>query len=102
MNKITPEELQLQILSTCLLINSQGKWHAFYSLASHIGAVDVRLVPSDHDYQVNTLADKPNKTATYTSTNRHPWPYIREDDARKALIDLLAWTQGFLDKEAAA
>lgn len=102
MNKLTPQELQFQILSTCLLINSQGKWHAFYSLSSHVGSVDVRLVPSDHDYRSEIDISHPNKTAIFTSTNRHPWPYITEDVARKALTDLLIWTQGFLDGEAAA
>lgn len=102
MSTITPEALQFQILSTCLLISTQGKWHAFYYLSSHVGSVEVRLKPSDHDYTSKTHLSHPNKSATFTSTNRHPWPCITEDDARKALTELLVWTQGFLAVEAAA
>ena len=102
MSTITPEALQFQILSTCLLISTQGKWHAFYYLSSHVGSVEVRLKPSDHDYTSKTHVSHPNKSATFTSTNRHPWPCITEDDARKALTELLVWTQSFLDVEAAA
>ena len=102
MSTITPEALQFQILSTCLLINSQGKWHAFYYLSSHVGSVEVRLKPSDYDYASTTYASHPNKTAIYTSTNHCPWLCISEDDARKALTELLVWTQSFLAVEAAA
>lgn len=102
MSTITSEALQYQILSTCLLINTQGKWHAFFYLSSHVGSIDVCLKPSDYDYASKTHASHPNKTAIYTSTNRHPWPCITEDDARKALTELLVWTQSFLDVEAAA
>lgn len=102
MNKLTPEELLLQILATCLLINTQGKWHAFYSLAAHVGTIDVRVTSSDNDYQAKNLHNGVMKEATFTSTNRHPHTYLTEDTARQALIDLLAWTQGHLNMEAAA
>ena len=102
MSTITPEALQFQILSTCLLISTQGKWHAFYYLSSHVGSVEVRLKPSDYDYSSKTHVSHPNKSATFTSTNHCPWLCITEDDARKALTELLVWTQVFLDVEAAA
>lgn len=102
MSTITSEALQFQILSTCLLISTQGKWHAFYYLTSHVGSVEVRLVPSDHDYTSKAHVSHPHKSAIFTSTNHCPWLCITEDDARKALTELLVWTQGFLAVEAAA
>lgn len=101
MKKLTLEELQLQILATCLLINTQGKWHAFYGLSAHVGTVDVRITSSDTDYHAKNLHGWAMQEATFTSTNRYPNPYLTEDTARQALIDLLAWTQGYLNMEAA-
>lgn len=100
MNKLTLEELLLQILSTVLLINAQGKWHAFYDLHGHTGTVDIWLLPSDHDYQSReATSNRPRLGAAFTSTNRHPTP-VPEDLARKSLIELLAWTQSHLNMEA--
>lgn len=102
MNNLTLEELNLQILATCLLINTQGKWHAFFSLSGHVGGVDVRIAPSSTNYQ--DLSPKPwaVKDATFTSTNRHQYSWVTEETARQSLIDLLAWTQNYLSMEAAA
>ncbi|WP_430445517.1 MAG: hypothetical protein ACQZ2J_30320 [Pseudomonas piscis] len=103
MNKPTPEELLLQILSTVLLINTQGRWHAFLNVCGHVGVAYVYLHPSDHDYEAaaGKPSDNPQKDAKFTATNRHPWP-VAKDEARQNLIDLLAWTQGYLTMEAAA
>lgn len=103
MNKPTTEELLLQILSTILLINAQGRWHAFLHLCGHVGAAYVYLNPSDHDYEAarSKHSANPEKSAKFTATNLSSWP-ASEDEARQNLIDLLAWTQGYLSMEAAA
>lgn len=100
--KPTLEELLLQILSTCLLINAQGKWHAFYSIVAHCGYVDVTIDPSDTDYQAATRKVRESRMATFTRTNRHHYYGLTEDTARQELIDLLAWLQGYLSTEVAA
>ncbi|WP_431494846.1 hypothetical protein [Pseudomonas brassicacearum] len=102
MTKLTLEELLLQILSTCLLINAQEKWHAFYDLSAHVGMVEVRITPSDTDYQSPNRQPWEAKSAAYTSTRQHPNRYQTEDSARESLIELLAWTQGYLDTGASA
>lgn len=102
MNNPTLEELHLQILATCLLINTQGKWHAFFSLAAHVGSVDVRIAPSNTDYQNPAPEQWAVKHATFTSTNRHQYEWVTEETGRQSLIDLLAWTQTYLSMEAAA
>lgn len=99
--KLTIEELMLQILSTCLLINAQGKWHAFYSLAGHVGDIDVRLRPTDYNYDADHPKKTPSKSAGFTSTGLFP-ERITEEQARQELLDLLSWTQGYLNVEAAA
>ncbi len=103
MKKATPEELLLQILSTVLLINAQGHWHAFLNVCGHVGMAYVYLHPSDHDYQAaaGKTDDSLQKDAKFAATNLHSWP-VSEDEARQNLIDLLAWTQGYLTMEAAA
>lgn len=102
MNMPAPEELAQQILSTCLLINTQGEWHAFLSLSGHVGEMEVRLVPSDHDYQDMRYRCLTRKSVIYASTNRYPNPELTNEQARQRLSDLLAWTQGFLKIEASA
>jgi hypothetical protein len=102
MSDLTLEELNLQILATCLLINTQGKWHAFYSLSGHVGQADVRITSSDNDYQVYDPARWATKDATFTSTSRHQNEWLTEEARRHSLIDLLAWTQSHLSMEAAA
>ena len=102
MKKPTPEELLLQILATVLLINAQGRWHAFLNVCGHVGVAYVYLHPSDHDYDAaGRTGDHPQKDAKFTATNLHAWP-ISQVEARQNLIDLLAWTQGYLTMEAAA
>lgn len=103
MKKPTTEELLLQILSTVLLINAQGRWHAFLNLCGHVGTAYVYLNPSDHNYDAaaGKPGAKPEKSARFTATNLTSWS-ASEDEARQNLIDLLAWTQGFLTMEAAA
>ncbi|MBK3431428.1 hypothetical protein JJD84_11405 [Pseudomonas fluorescens] len=99
--KPTTEELMLQILSTCLLINAQGNWHAFYGLSGHVGDIDVTLRPTNYDYDAKDRPKHPHKSAAFTSTHRFP-ERITEELARQELIDLLAWTQSYLDMDAAA
>lgn len=102
MSKPTPEELLLQILATTLLINAQGRWHAFFNLCGHVGRAYVYLRPLDHDYDaaVGKPAETPQKDARFTATNLHTYP-ISEDEARRDLMCLLAWTQGYLTMETA-
>ncbi|AWY39439.1 hypothetical protein DKY63_05790 [Pseudomonas putida] len=97
MNHTTPEELLLQILSTCLLINTQGKWHAFFDLAGHVGQVDVRVVPSNTNYHARKPGDTARQQATFTSTDQYPSEHLTEEHFRQALVDLLAWTQGYIN-----
>ncbi|MDR6580743.1 hypothetical protein [Pseudomonas extremaustralis] len=99
--KLTIEELALQILSTCLLINAQGKWHAFYGLSGRVGGIDVRLRPTDYDYGADHPQKTPYKSVAFTSTELFP-ERTTEEQARQELIDLLSWTQRYLDVEAAA
>ncbi|MBF6030809.1 hypothetical protein ICY20_23965 [Pseudomonas sp. P115] len=97
----TIEELMLQILSTCLLINAQGKWHAFYNLSGHVGTATVTLRPIDHDYDSKGFFTTPHMDVVFASTTT--WPErITEVEGQRNLIDLLAWTQGYLAVEAAA
>jgi hypothetical protein len=102
MNHLTLEELCAQIMAACLLINSQGKWHAFYDFSGHVGQIEVRLVPSDHDYQSGKADKWQRMDATFTSTNRHQNPWLTEETARQALVNLLAWTHSYTSVEAAA
>lgn len=101
MNTLTCEELLLQILATCLLINIQGNWHAFYDLSGHVGTVYVRLVHADTDYQDGKHTFF-GRDATFTSTKSHPRLELTEDLACQRLMEVLAWVQGYLNKEAAA
>ncbi|WP_160286522.1 hypothetical protein [Pseudomonas knackmussii] len=102
MNKPTTEALVLQILSACLLINTQGKWHAHFHLVAHCGWVDVWMEPSDTDYQDTSRPRPPSKYVTFTGTTRHPQSSLTEDEACQNLTELLAWVQGYLSMEAAA
>ncbi len=97
MNHYTQEELLLQILSTCLLINSQGKWHAFFELAGHVGTADVRVISSSTNYQARKSYDQEVHSAIFTPTNQHPHEHLTEEDFRQALVDLLARTQGYIN-----
>lgn len=102
MNKPTIEELLLQILSTCLLVNAQGKWHAHFQVSAHVGWVDVYIQPADTDYQDTNRPHAANKYAIFTETPGHPHPDLTEDGVRQSLMELLAWAQSHLSMEAAA
>lgn len=100
--KPTLEELILQILATCLLINSQMKWHAHFGLHAHCGLISVYLQPADTDYQDPNRRSAPSRDVKFTGTRQRPDSYLSEDQSRQLLIDLLAWLQGHLIMEAAA
>jgi len=97
MNPLTPEQLLMQILAAVLLINSQGKWHAFFNLAGHAGRVDVKIAPAGYDWTGDPTGKWPGTTnhAQLTATERDP-------DPQPGLLDLLDWTKSHLATEAAA
>ncbi|MDN6872922.1 hypothetical protein QO209_10740 [Pseudomonas citronellolis] len=102
MNKPTFEELILQILATCLLINSQMKWHAHFTLFAHCGLISVHVQPADTDYQAPQRPRPDSRDAKFTGTLQRPDSYLTEAQSRQQLIDMLAWTQSYLSMEAAA
>lgn len=98
--KPTIEELLLQLLSTCLLIAQQGKWHAHFDYSPHVGRAFVWIYSADNSYQSPDSAPVARQEAKFHVRNfTEKFP---EDEARQDLFDLLAFTQGFLSMEAAA
>jgi len=102
MSKPTFEELILQILATCLLINSQMKWHAHFTLFAHCGLISVHVQPADTDYQATQHPRPDSRDAKFTGTLQRPDSYLTENQSRQQLTDTLAWLQGYLSGEAAS
>lgn len=91
--KPTIEELLLQIVSTVLIINQQGKWHAFLDLQGHVSAFSVRVSSADTNYQDRSHeADRRNGY----------WDSGWQDQqaCRDKLTSTLTWLQGYLDMPA--
>lgn len=98
--KPTTEELLLQILSTCLLISSQGTWRANFYLHGHTGSANITLYPFNHwdlpedQRKAVDHGSFPDQYAHYASPYRD-WP--TEEDGQERLQQLLEWAQGYLD-----
>lgn len=95
---ITAEELLLQILSTCLLISSQGTWLANLHVYGHVSAADVRLYPFGYWDLPEDERDDPRSFPSYSAryaSRLHHW--TSEEEARANLQQLLTWIQGYLD-----
>lgn len=96
----TIEELLLQIVSTALIINRQGTWHAFVDLQGHVSAFSVRVCSADTNYQ-----DRNHEAERHAGYwHRLPFEWHPEDQALKAchdeLTSTLTWLQGYLDMPA--
>lgn len=91
--KTTVEELLLQIVSTALIINQQGKWHAFIDLQGHVSGLGVRVYSADTDYQ-----DKSREAARRDCY----WQgkYLSPQACQYELTSILTWLQGYLDMPA--
>ncbi|MFJ4193968.1 hypothetical protein [Pseudomonas sp. NPDC089534] len=99
MSNHTAEELAIQILSTCLLVTAQGKWHAHFQFAAHVGWIEVRVRPSTHNYDSGE-APPPAAMKWATISGLNPslcYSRPTEEDARQNLMKLLAWVQSHLD-----
>lgn len=97
---ITAEELLLQILSTCLLISSQGTWLANLYVCGHVSSADITLYPLEH-------WDLPKEQREQVDINSFPrccahYAGLRpgccsEEEGRENLQQLLTWAQGYLE-----
>ncbi|QMV65167.1 hypothetical protein VUJ49_08970 [Pseudomonas berkeleyensis] len=91
--KPTIEELLLQIVSTVLIINQQGKWHAFVDLQGHVCAFCVRVCSADTNYQ-DTSHEVDRRTGYWHSEHQ------KQQACLSALTRTLTWLQGYLDMPA--
>ncbi|WAC45599.1 hypothetical protein OU997_05350 [Pseudomonas sp. SL4(2022)] len=94
--KPTIEELLLQIVSTALIINQQGNWHAFVDLQGHVRAFYVRVCLADTNYQ-DTSYEAAQRSGYW---HRLPFEWHPENQALQAchdeLTSTLNWLQGYL------
>lgn len=91
--KPTIEELLLQIVSTVLIINQQGTWHAFLDLQGHVSAFCVRVCSADTNYQ-DTSHEADRRTGYWHSE------YLSPQACQSKLASTLTWLQGYLDMPA--
>lgn len=95
--KTTIEELILQIVSTALLINQQGRHHVFFDLSPHVHSIHVRVCSADTDYQhLGYPSDTRNAI-----TDRSNYDWLSQEEAPQTCHDevtsTLTWLQGYLD-----
>ncbi|EMJ5494598.1 hypothetical protein [Pseudomonas aeruginosa] len=102
MNKPTIEELLLQILSTCLLIDSQGKWKATFYLSCIDADVSVSIYRADDTTPLGDRVAHAYEYAFIGADTRGRRRNLTEDESRQNLSMLLTFTQRYLSMEAAA
>lgn len=73
----------LKVMAQVMLVNTQGQYHVFISFSGHVNALDVRVLPSSHDY---SQTPKVRAAAIVTNTTI----YLELPEAFRQLQDLAA------------
>lgn len=92
--KPTIEELLFQILSTCLLVTNQGKWHVFFDYYGHVQEISIRVSPASTDYDV--IGHTSERRSFYLNETR----YRSLESIYQEAEDTLAFVQRLLSHSA--
>ncbi|AYF88641.1 hypothetical protein D6Z43_16350 [Pseudomonas sp. DY-1] len=97
--KPTSEELILQVVSTCILIGTQGNWIPQLSLMPTYHSLSVYIYPQGY-FDLPEVEQERIETARfsayYTGRGSDLQGEAKQENGRQQLIDLLAWLQDFL------